>query len=105
MDVFGLESVRAYHYTSNEGYNGVMGTGTIKANDPSARGVGAISKPAGVYVTAIPPEQLQSSKSRGQMGLTKDKSTHFISFEADDSTLHRVDPQDSSKTTSHNRRC
>jgi uncharacterized protein RhaS with RHS repeats len=97
VDPFGWELVRVYHYTSNKGYKGIMGTGTIKINDPSARGVGAISKPAGVYVTIISPDQIQSSRSRGQMGLTKDKSTHFISFEVDDSKLHRIDPQDSSK--------
>lgn len=31
------------------------------------------------------------------MGLTRDKSTHFVSFEVDESMIKRVDPQDASK--------
>jgi RHS repeat-associated protein len=80
LDLFGLELVRVYYYTSNEGYKSIIGTGIIKVNDPSTRGIGAISKPASVYVTTISPDQLQNSGSRGQMGLTKAKSTHFFSF-------------------------
>jgi RHS repeat-associated protein len=93
VDVFGLELVRVYHYTGSDGYKGIMGTGTIKISDPSARGVGSIPKPKGVYVTTISPENLQSSGKRGQMGLTKNKSTHYVSFEIDDSKLKWEDPQ------------
>ena len=82
IDPPGLDVIRVYHYTSKDGYNGIMGSGTIKTKDPGARGKGSVKgKPQGVYVTTLSPEKLKSSGSRGKMGLTKEKSTHFISFE------------------------
>ncbi|EJT9341406.1 RHS domain-containing protein, partial [Salmonella enterica] len=94
IDPLGLDVSRVYHYTSKDGYNGIMGSGTIKTSDPGARGKGAIQgKPEGVYVTTLSPEELNSSGLRGKMGLTKEKSTHFISFEIDSSKVKRVDRQ------------
>ncbi|VEF00440.1 RHS repeat-associated core domain-containing protein [Neisseria canis] len=96
IDAWGL--TRVYHYTSKAGYNGIMGTGVIEARDPGSRGKGAIKgKEKGVYVTTMNPEQLDASKARGQMGLTGEKSTHYISFEVDDSEIKRVDRQDGVK--------
>ncbi|ECK5597465.1 type IV secretion protein Rhs, partial [Salmonella enterica] len=94
IDPLGLDVVRVYHYTSKDGYNGIMGSGTIQTKDPGARGKGSIQgKPQGVYVTTLSPEELKSSGLRGKMGLTKEKSTHFISFEIDSSKVKRVDRQ------------
>nr|HDW3107782.1 RHS domain-containing protein [Escherichia fergusonii]HDW3143827.1 RHS domain-containing protein [Escherichia fergusonii] len=94
IDPLGLDVIRVYHYTSKDGYNGIMGSGTIKTKDPGARAKGSIQgKPQGVYVTTLSPEELKSSGLRGKMGLTKEKSTHFISFEIDSSKVKRVDRQ------------
>ena len=58
-----------------------MGSGVIKASDTGARGKGSIKgKPKAFYFTAIPPEQLQISGDREKMGLTGEKSTHYIAF-------------------------
>ncbi|UQZ12955.1 hypothetical protein M8G38_05105 [Providencia stuartii] len=98
IDPWGWEIVRVYHYTSSDGYKGIMGTGSINMSDPGARGKGAISgKPNAVYVTTMSPEELNASKARGQMGLTNAKSTHYISFEIDSSKIQRVDRQDGVK--------
>ncbi|MBC7213575.1 MAG: RHS domain-containing protein [Pseudomonas sp.] len=94
IDPLGLEVVRVYHYTSKEGYKGIMGTGVINQSDPGARGRGAIQgKPKGVYVTTLTPEEMESSNVRGKMGLTKEKSTHFVSFEVDSGKVKKVDRQ------------
>ncbi|EBS7636929.1 hypothetical protein CDR68_25130, partial [Salmonella enterica] len=37
IDPLGLDVIRVYHYTSKDGYNGIMGSGTIKTKDPGAR--------------------------------------------------------------------
>ena len=97
VDPFGLDMVTVYHYTSAKGFKGISGNGVIKASDPGTRGRGAISKSKGVYVTKVKPADLQKSGLRGQMGLTKKKSTHYIEFQIDDSKLHKLDPQDSVK--------
>ncbi|WP_218965157.1 RHS repeat-associated core domain-containing protein [Snodgrassella alvi] len=94
IDPWGLDAIRVYHYTSKDGYNGIMGSGVIRKKDPGARGKGSIQgKPQGVYVTTLSPEELKSSGLRGKMGLTKEKSTNFISFEIDSSKVKRVDRQ------------
>ncbi|HDX5344340.1 TPA: RHS domain-containing protein [Citrobacter sedlakii] len=94
IDPLGLDVIRVYHYTSKDGYNGIMGSGTIKTKDPGARAKGSIQgKPQGVYVTTLSPDELKSSGLRGKMGLTKEKSTHFISFEIESSKVKRVDRQ------------
>lgn len=94
IDPLGLEVVRVYHYTSKEGYKGIMGTGVINQSDPGARGRGAIQgKPKGVYVTTLTPEEMESTNVRGKMGLTKEKSTHFVSFEVDSGKVKKVDRQ------------
>jgi RHS repeat-associated protein len=95
IDPFGLDLVTVYHYTSRDGFNGIRGSGVIKASDPGARGKGAINKPKAVYVSTIQPENLQKSGHRGQMGLTREKSTHYVAFQIDDSKIKKVDPQDS----------
>ncbi|WP_081077011.1 RHS repeat-associated core domain-containing protein [Burkholderia pseudomultivorans] len=98
IDPFGREAIRVYHYTSNENYNGIIGTGVIKKHDPGKRGKGAIAgKPAGVYVTTLSPDELNSGNFRGQIGLTNNKSTHFITFEIDEDKVKKIDPQDSVK--------
>jgi RHS repeat-associated protein len=94
IDPFGLDLITVYHYSSKEGINGIKGSGVIKASDPSARGQGKIDKPKAVYVTAIKPEDLQRSGRRKQMGLTKEKSTHYVEFQIDDSKIKKVDRQD-----------
>jgi RHS repeat-associated protein len=94
VDPFGLDLVTVYHYTSDKGFKGISGSGVIKAQDPGARGKGAIDKPKAVYVTKVKPEDLQKSGMRGKMGLTGDKSTHFIAFEVEESALKKLDPQD-----------
>ncbi|WP_272914531.1 MULTISPECIES: RHS repeat domain-containing protein [unclassified Gilliamella] len=94
VDPFGLDVITVYHYTSDKGYKSIMGSGVIKASDPGARGKGSIKgKPKAVYVTGIPPEQLQISGNRGKMGLTGEKSTHYIAFQIDESKVKLVDPQ------------
>lgn len=51
-----------------------MGSGVIKASDPRVIGKGLIKgKTKAIYVTAIPPDQLQISGDRGKMGLTGKK--------------------------------
>ena len=96
IDVWGL--TRVYHYTDRAGYNGIIGEGVIRAKDPGRRGKGAIKgKAKGVYVTTMSPEQLDASKARGQMGLTREKSKYYISFEVDDEKIKRVDRQDGIK--------
>jgi RHS repeat-associated protein len=98
IDALGWETVTVYHYTSNDGYNGIVGTVFIKSSDPGKRGKGAIGgKAKGVYVTTLSPEGLDASGFRGQMGLTNEKSTHYISFDVDKSKSRCVDPQDSVK--------
>ena len=47
-----------------------------------------------MYVTAVKPEDLQRSGRRGQMGLTREKSTHYVAFQIDESKIKKVDPQD-----------
>ncbi|WP_180298961.1 RHS repeat domain-containing protein, partial [Snodgrassella alvi] len=77
IDPWGLDAIRVYHYTSKDGYNGIMGSGVIRKKDPGVRGKGSIQgKPQGVYVTTLSPEELKSSGLRGKMGLTKEKSTN-----------------------------
>nr|WP_217443027.1 RHS repeat-associated core domain-containing protein [Burkholderia diffusa] len=98
IDPFGRENIRVYHYTHNDGYNGIIGSGVINASDPGKRGKGSIAgKPKGVYVTTLSPDELNASNVRGQMGLTQEKSTHFITFEIDKEKVKRIDPQDSVK--------
>ena len=66
VDRFGLDEVKVYHYTDKKGYNGISGTGIIKASDPSKREKGAIEgKEKAVYVTKIPPKRLQESGKNG----------------------------------------
>ncbi|MET3880522.1 DUF6531 domain-containing protein [Chitinophaga sp. OAE865] len=101
IDAWGLEGeemIRVYHYTDIRGYNGIMGSGKINMSDPGARGKGAIAgKPKAVYVTTMSPEELKASKARGQMGLTREKSQRYISFEIEKSKVKRVDRQDGVK--------
>ncbi len=98
VDPWGLDIVRVYHYTSREGYNGIIGSGVINMSDPGKRSRGAISgKPKAVYVTMMTPEQLDSSRARGQMGLTNDKISHYVSFEIDSDKVKRIDRQDGVK--------
>ncbi|ORF41515.1 RHS repeat-associated core domain-containing protein [Snodgrassella alvi] len=91
IDPFGLEVVTVYHYTNKKGYNGIIGSGVIRASNPGERAKGAIKgKPTAVYVTKVVPNELKKSGYRGQMGLTNAKSTHYISFEIDSSKLEKV---------------
>ncbi|MGE9549586.1 RHS repeat-associated core domain-containing protein, partial [Snodgrassella sp. CS2] len=94
LDPLGLKITRVYHYTSKNGYNAIMGSGVIKTRNPGTRGKGSIQgKSEAVYVTTLSPDELNASGLRGKMGLTKEKSTHFISFEIDNAKVKRVDRQ------------
>ncbi|MDM1408407.1 HYD1 signature containing ADP-ribosyltransferase family protein [Myroides sp. DF42-4-2] len=91
-----MEIITVYHYKSKDGYIGILGNGVIEARDPGKKGKGAIkNKQKGVYVTRISPDQLQASGKKGQIGLSGDKSTHYIAFQIDSKDVKLVDPQNS----------
>lgn len=48
-------------------------------------------------MTTLSPEGLDASGFCGQMGLTNEKSTHYIAFDVDKSKLKRADPQNGVK--------
>jgi len=75
-------------------YDGIKRIDVIRASNLGKRAKGAIKgKPTAVYVTTLAPHELKKSGDRGRMGLTKAKSTHYVSFKIDSSKINTINTQ------------
>lgn len=84
LDLFGLNIVTVYHYTSKKSYNKISSQSpyVFKASIPKK------GNPKGVYVTTKSPEILaKNNNGYKKLGLTGNKSSHFFEIQIDDSKL------------------